>query len=77
VSTRLAIAVLIYAMVNAVLFGTGLITVLTIPELAAYAGTLIPVVVLVSFILAAPLSWLIAPRLRARYWRTRQVLAGH
>ena len=73
-STRLAIAVLIYAMVNAVLFGTGLITVLTIPDLAAYAGTLIPAVVLVSFILAAPLSWLIAPRLRARYWRERQVL---
>ena len=31
----------------------------------------IPVVVVASIILAAPVAWLIAPRLRARYWRER------
>jgi hypothetical protein len=28
--------------------------------------------VVASFAISAPLSWLIAPRLRARYWRKRE-----
>ena len=35
-STRFAIAALMFVMVNAVLFGVGLITVLTIPAFAAH-----------------------------------------
>ena len=70
--TRVQIAALIFLMVNAVLFGAGLITVLTIPALAAHAMGLIPVVVALSFVLAAPIAWLLAPRLRARYWRERE-----
>jgi hypothetical protein len=31
---------------------------------------MIPTVVIASFIVSAPLSWIIAPRLRARYWRS-------
>jgi hypothetical protein len=69
--TRVQIAALIFVMTNAVLFGVGLITVLTVPALSAYAGINIAIVVALSFLLAAPIAWLIAPRLRARYWRRR------
>ena len=65
--TRAGIAVLIYSMVNAVLFGAGLILVLTLPVLSAHAGIWISVVVGASLILAAPIAWWIAPRLRARF----------
>ena len=33
---------------------------------------LMPWVIGVSFVIAAPLSWWLAPRLRARYWRARR-----
>jgi len=69
--TRIAIAALIYSMVNAALFGIGLIIVLTVPALSAHANTLVPAVVVAGLILAMPVSWIIAPRLRARYWRHR------
>jgi hypothetical protein len=72
-STRFTIAALMFAMVNAVLFGVGLVTVLAIPTFAAHAMALIPAVVAASFIFAAPISWMLAPRLRARYWRQRAV----
>jgi hypothetical protein len=73
--TRIAIAALIYSMVDAVLFGIGLIAVLTVPALSARADTLVPAVVVTSLILAIPVSWIIAPRLRARYWRQRAASA--
>jgi MFS family permease len=66
---RLRIATLIYTMTNAVLFGIGLVTVLTVPALNDYAAYGIPIVVVASFVLAAPAAWLIAPRLRARWGR--------
>jgi hypothetical protein len=69
--TRALIAILIYSMVNGVLFGAGLIFVLTLPVLRADSGFWISVVVGASIILAAPIAWWIAPRLRARYWRRR------
>ena len=68
---RLRIAVLIYSMTNAVVFGAGLVTVLTVPALRTNAQIWIPVVVVASLILAAPLAWLVAPRLQARYDRRR------
>jgi hypothetical protein len=68
--TRVGIAALIYSMTNAVLFGIGL-TVLTVPALSTNAAIWIPVVVVASFILAAPIAWEVAPRLRARYWRQK------
>jgi hypothetical protein len=70
---RTQISALIFTMTNAVLFGAGLITVLMIPALSAHAGFWIATVVAFSFIVAAPAAWLIAPRLRARYWRKRQL----
>jgi hypothetical protein len=68
--TRVAITALIYSMVDAVLFGIGLIAVLTVPTLSARADTLVPAIVVTSLILAIPVSWIIAPRLRAGYWRS-------
>ena len=75
---RLGIASLVGLMVNAVLFGAGLITVLMIPALSANAFIALPVMIALSFIVAVPISWAIAPRLRARYWRGRasDIIAG-
>ena len=74
--TRAGIAVLIYSMASGVLFGAGLLLVLTLPVLNANAGFWISVVVGASFILAAPIAWWMAPRLRARYWRRRVTAAA-
>ncbi len=70
--TRFEISALIYTMTNAVLFGAGLIAVLSVPALSAQAAIAIPAVVVLSLVLAAPFAWAIAPRLRARFWRARQ-----
>lgn len=59
-------------MVQAVMFGAGIILVLATP-LARDAMALMPWVVGLTAILSAPLSWWIAPRLRARFWRERGV----
>lgn len=67
--TRAGIATLLYMMTNAVVFGAGLIMVMAVPTLRAHAAIAIPVVVMTSLVLAAPLAWWLAPRLRARYWR--------
>ena len=73
-ATRVQIAALIYLMTNSVLFGAGVILVLTWPALNADAGLWISVVVAASFVLAAPIAWWIAPRMRARYWRRRMAV---
>jgi hypothetical protein len=74
-STRLWIAAMLFMMVQAVTFGFGTVLVLATP-LADYAMKLMPMVVVLSVILSAPLSWMLAPRLRARYWRERVSHAG-
>jgi len=68
-SIRLAIAALCFLMVNAVVFGAGLVTVVSIPALYDQAMILVPIVVVASFVISAPISWWIAPRLRARFGR--------
>ena len=67
--TRLWIAAMVYPMVNAVIFGVLAIAMLSIPALNEQASTLFLYIVPASFILSAPVSWMIAPRLRLRYWR--------
>ena len=69
---RMQIAVLIYMMVQAVTFGIGIILVLA-TSLQAKAMELVPIVVVASAIVSIPVSWLLAPRLQARYWRARGV----
>lgn len=68
-TTRWAIAALVYMMTNAVLFGIGATIVLSVPTLATQAMVLMPAVVVGSFVLGAPLAWYIAPMLRSRYQR--------
>jgi len=68
------VAALVYGMTNGVLFGAGVILVLTLPVLNAHAGLWITVVVGASIVLAAPIAWWIAPRLRARYTRRGRLI---
>ena len=75
-ATRAQIALLIYLMTQGVLFGAGLILVMTLPALSVDAGFWIAVIVAASVILAAPIAWWIALRMRARYWR-RRMIADH
>lgn len=72
-SRRWMITAVIYMMVNAVLFGIGATAVLSIPALAEQASTLIWVVTFLSFALALPISYVLAPRLRARYQRRQEL----
>jgi hypothetical protein len=71
------LAVLVFMMTNAVLFGIGLIAVLSIPGVYGRAGPWIIAVVAASIVLGAPISWLIAPRLRLRYWKRREAEERH
>lgn len=71
-NARIQIASMIFMMVQAVLFGIGMVFVLTTP-LAERAMTAIPAMVVATFIVSAPIAWFIAPRLMARYWRSRHL----
>jgi hypothetical protein len=64
---RIRVAGLIYAMVNAVVFGGGLLTVLLTPALAQDAFFWIPLVVACSFAVSIPVSWAIAPSMMVRF----------
>jgi hypothetical protein len=68
VTTHSRIAMLIYGMTNAVLFGIGAVATVVLADEEQWKY-LLPAVVVLSILLAAPVAWLIAPRLRARYWR--------
>lgn len=72
-SVRFQITALLSLMVNAVIFGIGAITVLTVPWLNEDASFWLPVAVALSFILSPPIAWFIAPRLRNRYWQNRKL----
>ncbi len=65
---RIQIAAMVYLMVQAVMFGVGVVLVLATP-LANMAMTLMPWVVATTAVLSLPVSWMIAPRLQMRYWR--------
>ncbi len=80
-STNAWLIVICAMMVNAVLFGTGAILVLSIPALAAEAAYLLPAVIVTSFVAAPFAAALIAPRMRfrnwgARGWRDGDVISG-
>lgn len=65
--TNFAIAAVIYPMVQAVLFGMGLLGLLMVGA----PSEAFPGVIAATFVAAAPLALLIAPRLRSRAWRRR------
>ncbi len=73
--TRLQIAALLALMISSVLFGIGAITVLSVPSLNADAAFYLPVVIILSFVLTPPIAWMMAPRMRARFWRERETVA--
>ena len=64
-SVRFQISLLVFMMVQAVMFGAGAILVLGTP-LKDFAMQLMPWVIGVSAVISAPLAWMIAPRLRTR-----------
>jgi len=64
---RARVAALIFVMVNAFVFGAGLVTVLAVPTLAEHASFWIPAVIVASFLLAPPLAWFIAPMMMLRF----------
>lgn len=68
---RLRVATLIFAMVNAALFGAGVITVLSVPGLAQQAFFWVPAVVAASFVLSPPIAWLIAPSMMQRFLKAK------
>jgi ABC-type sulfate transport system permease subunit len=68
-STRFSIALLLSGLMSSVLFGIGAATVLSIPSLSARAALLLPIVIVISFILAPVVCWVIAPMLRAQWSR--------
>lgn len=65
--TNFAIAALIYPMVQAVLFGIGLLGLTTAGNPPAY----FPVVIGATFAAAVPVALFMAPYLRSRAWRRR------
>jgi hypothetical protein len=66
---RMRVAALIYLMVNAVVFGVGLISVLMTPTLVQHGFFWIPAIIVTSLVLSAPLSWFIAPSMMMRFIR--------
>jgi hypothetical protein len=70
---RLRVAALIYLMVNAVVFGVGMISVLMTPALVQHAFFWIPAIIVTSFVLSAPLAWFIAPFMMMRFIAARRV----
>jgi hypothetical protein len=70
---RLRVAALIYLIVNAVVFGVGLISVLMTPTLAQHAFFWIPAIIVTSFVLSAPLAWFIAPSMMMHFIQAHRV----
>ena len=66
--TRAYVAALAALPVNAVLFGIGAISILSIPQLAVHAAQLIPAAVIASFLMTPPIAWVISKRMMLRYW---------
>lgn len=68
ISTDNWLRIVVAMQINAILFGAGAVTVLSVPELAAQARFLIPVVVFLAFGLSPFVSLVIYPRMRIRNW---------
>ena len=64
--TRFAIAALIWPMIQAVLFGIGVIGLLAAPVAASDMLTAVWWMIGVTFVISVPIAWGMAPRLRLR-----------
>ncbi|MGD9667953.1 MAG: hypothetical protein AB7U75_02740 [Hyphomicrobiaceae bacterium] len=67
--TRAYITVLAAMMISAVLFGTFVTMILSIPALKTNADLLIPLSILASLIIAPLLGWKLAPEVRSKVIR--------
>ncbi|WP_029004016.1 hypothetical protein [Azorhizobium doebereinerae] len=74
-SVRLQISAMLYLMIQAVLFGAGIIAILSTP-LAQQAFTLIPQMTIATALVSVPLAWMLAPRVRAIGRRRNRPLAA-
>ncbi|WP_159952702.1 hypothetical protein [Rhizobium sp. 18065] len=63
-------------LINAILFGVGIVAVLMIPAFSDNLKVWIPVVVLLSFAIAPLLAGVVARRMRLRNWGKKQWQAG-
>ncbi|MEI2299866.1 hypothetical protein [Ensifer sp. MJa1] len=72
-SVHLQLAIMVGLMINAILFGIGIVTVLSVPFLADNAKYSIPALVAICFCITPFVAWFMAPRLRLRYWREREL----
>ena len=70
-STRTWITIALYPIVNAVLIGTAIVVILAAGLPAAITGPLLAAAIGLLFLTAAPLAWMLAPRLRYRTYRRR------
>jgi len=68
ISTDTWLKIMCGLMVNAMLFGVGVVTTLSVPALAEHAKYLIPAVVVASFALTPFLVGFFARRMRIRNW---------
>lgn len=68
---RLWVAALIFCMVSAVIFGVGVILVMSLPTLDDFFW--IPAVVISSFVISAPVAWFIAPWMMMRFIKARPI----
>jgi preprotein translocase subunit SecF len=59
------ISLIVWIMLGTALAGTAVITVLAVPDLAAQAMKNIPLAVLIGFVVAMPLSYLVARKIGA------------
>ena len=62
--TRFAIAALIWPMIQAVLFGLGVVGLLAAPIEASALGIAVWWMVAGTVVISTPLAWVLAPRLR-------------
>jgi hypothetical protein len=64
------ISLLVWIILGTALAGSALITVLAVPSLAVAAMKNIPLAVLAGFVVAMPLSWLVARKISAATTRS-------
>ncbi|CAN5360121.1 hypothetical protein BH10PSE8_BH10PSE8_01330 [soil metagenome] len=76
INVDLFLKIICASIVNAVLFGIGAATILSVPVLAEQALYLLPAVIVASLALAPLLAMWIAPRLRFRNWGREAWLRG-
>jgi hypothetical protein len=60
------VAAVLWIVIGTAVAGTALMFILVVPQLADQATRLIPIVCGASFVLAMPLSWLVAKRVQTR-----------